>query len=163
MGKFPNSVFVYPFSTRYYLTHPWKWVQDFYCNCKAAWHRATRGFAYIDVWNMDTYLAGIVPEMLRYLANNSSGYPGREPWETPEKYSAALLDLASDFELLDYDKYLDTNNEYCDEYMDKILEPHHEPILHKFLEREEELGDAYELHKALTFQKLSEMWNTLWD
>ena len=29
-----NSVWTWPYSTRYYLTHPWKWFRELFRNIK---------------------------------------------------------------------------------------------------------------------------------
>ena len=63
--------------------------------------RATHGYADENVWNMDTWFLEIVPKMLRELGGEKSmTYPGREPWETPEKWHAELEYIARGFEEL---------------------------------------------------------------
>ena len=60
--------------------------------------RATRGYADEDVWNMDIWFLEIVPKMLRQLGGEKSmSFPGREPWDTPEKWSAELEHIACGF------------------------------------------------------------------
>lgn len=57
--------------------------------------RATRGWADCDTWSIDGYLTRILPPMLTYLADHGCSYPGFPPFDTPEKWSEHLRDLAT--------------------------------------------------------------------
>ena len=118
MAKNDMSLFKQECSTRYYLLHPWKWFRDLYWSCRNFIHRGKYGFAYIDVWCMDAYLLKLIPLMLRYLKDHGCGYPGTEPFETPEKYKEWLTQLAEKFEncISDFDEF-DKRNEYAEAFI----------------------------------------------
>ena len=103
----------YPYSKRYYLTHPWKFFKDMWINFKNGWYRATKGYGYTDLWNIDDWLITILPAMLRELADKHCAYPGVEPFETPEKWEAWLRDMADRIEYLQED-YEEKENEYAE-------------------------------------------------
>lgn len=108
------SVFTFGYRPSYYLRKPWRFFHDLYCGFRNFIHRGKYGFAYSDVWAMDEYLLDVIPLMLRYLAEHSHGYPGVEPFETPEKYTEWLIQLAEKFEncSIDYDE----KNEYSEAF-----------------------------------------------
>lgn len=60
--------------------------------------RITRGWSDRDWWSMDYYLKDVIPAMLRKYAKDGNGYPGTHAYDTPEKWSAALLKAADDIE-----------------------------------------------------------------
>ena len=87
-------MWTFPYRKSYYLTHPWKWWHDFYWSIRNFIHRGRYGFAYSDVWNWYWWWATAGAEALRYLAKHHKGYPAYKPWETPEKWTEYLNDLA---------------------------------------------------------------------
>lgn len=50
-------------------------LRDRYEDMLAFYQRGTRGWADRDTWNMDHYLAEVLPAMLRHLAKTSHSYP----------------------------------------------------------------------------------------
>jgi len=57
----------------------WYWkarLTEFPKVIKAKYQRATRGWADCDVWNIDIWFQGVVPNMLRRLSENGYGFPG---------------------------------------------------------------------------------------
>lgn len=116
MKKNPLSIWTFPYSRRYYVTHPWHWFYDAYWNIRNFWHRGKYGYAYTDVWNLGDWAPRVIAEALRYLAEHSHGYPGHIPWETPEKWCAHLNELANKMQrcadFMDSDFKLDERNEY---------------------------------------------------
>lgn len=69
------NVFTYfPYTKRYYVLNPWFFVRQCWRNLKAAWQRATKGYADRDVWNMDDHLLTLMPQMLDKLRETSHGY-----------------------------------------------------------------------------------------
>ena len=90
-----NNVWYFAYGKRYYLTHPWQWIKEVGYNIRAAWQRATRGWTYMDVWNMDTWFLHTIPPMLRYLAENGNTYPGVEPFDGeygPQRWKDWLIE-----------------------------------------------------------------------
>lgn len=110
-----RSVFNYSFCKRYYLTHPWKFIKEFFQNCNHAWRRAIYGWTWEDCWNLENWLLNILPEMLRYMADYGSGYPGFEPFETPEKWNDWLHSMADVLESLQEENWY-SQNEYEEEF-----------------------------------------------
>ena len=112
---------LYAFSYRksYYLRHPLAFVRELKTLAQNAWHRMRYGFAWVDLWNMDTYLGKLVPSMLRELAERSCG----TPYDIEEEeYKAYLMALAYLFELTGI-------YEFCEDYegaRTSLLELHDE-------------------------------------
>ena len=107
-----NVLIDYPYPKRYYLTHPWKFFKDFWINFKNGWYRATKGYGYTDLWNIDNWLLTVLPAMLRELAERHNAYPGQPPFETSEKWEAWLIDMAERLEYLQEDDD-EKENEYA--------------------------------------------------
>ena len=114
-----RSVFNYNYSRRYYLTHPWKLVKEFFRNCNHAWRRAIYGWTWEDCWNLEDWLLNLLPEMLRHMADNGSAYPGSKPFETPEKWHDWLHSMADVLESLQEENWY-SQNEYEEEFHNQI-------------------------------------------
>jgi hypothetical protein len=56
--------------------------------------RARRGWADCDTWNLDGYVLHVIAPMLAHLAEHGYAYPGRVPFDTPEKWDEHLRDLS---------------------------------------------------------------------
>ena len=167
-------------SLQYKLKHPWEFVRQGWINLKNGWMRAIRGWCWVDLWNMDEYLLEIIPDMLRQLAVKSSGYPGREPFETPEKWSAWLFDMAAKLESCREENWSKLN-EYTDEYMKSfdnysietekdengfsvIKWPQETKELHnKYFAREKELSEEAKEKRTKTLTEIIKFWDYLWD
>lgn len=65
-------------------------------NIKSMHQRATRGWADRDTWNIDCYLAEIMPPMLRHFKETSISYPGGDI--TEKMWDQILLELIEGFE-----------------------------------------------------------------
>lgn len=87
------NVFSYAYRKRHYLTHPWKFIKETGQNFHAAWHRATRGWAARDAYELGPQLLQILPEMLRYLEKYHCGYPADM---TDEEWTQWLHKMADD-------------------------------------------------------------------
>lgn len=110
-----KSVFNYSYSKRYYLTHPWKLIKEFFQNCYHGWRRAIYGWTWEDCWNFDSWFCTVIPQLLKHLADYGCGYPG-EPFETPEKWHDWLHKMANTIERLQYDDWMEDSNEYSKDY-----------------------------------------------
>ena len=171
-------------STRYYLTHPWEWFKDLgYC-LRDAYQRITRGYADTDWFNMDSHLLELLPAMLKELAAHSHSYPGRAPFDTPEKWSAWLNEMADNL-ISCREEEIDKANEYYKEYIESIklnwndtkesedengartitwaCNPNHEEISKLYFARYKELGDAAQQRLEDTLKFLSQYFYDLWD
>lgn len=172
----------YPYSKHYYITHPWKIIIHTWDNLRAAWQRATKGYANRDVWDADHYILSLLPNVLCALKDAEVGsYPGQEPFETPEKWAAWLQEMAVKFESLQED-WAETRNEYdkpyfhaleehrrvrradpsivrYDTYNDEDLEMLHD----KWLARVNELNQEQKDFTIKTFEELGRYLYFLWN
>ena len=130
------NVFKWAWRPRYYLTKPWKWIKELFGNIRAAWMRAIKGYCYTDVWNWDDWFCSVVPPMLRHMADHGSAYPGTEPFDTPEKWHDWLYEMAHRIERLQYDDWMEDNNEYSKEYIESFENDWHS-------EQQEEIRKKY--------------------
>lgn len=73
------------------------------------WQRGRRGWSIKDTWSFDLYICGVLSSGVAWLAEHDHGYPGVEPWETPEKWKAYLEDLAFRLAAWNKDTFLDTD------------------------------------------------------
>lgn len=105
------------YSRRWMITHPWLYFQHGYYNLKAAWQRATKGYANRDVWNMDTWFLQVFPAMLKQLSQESHGHP--ISFNSYEEWTEFLYQLAMDFEKCQDDEGND-ENEYYDDYIKSL-------------------------------------------
>ena len=170
----------FPYSKRYYLTHPWKWFEEIWLNLRAAYQRVTKGYCYTDVWNMDDWFLTIFPNMLRELADKHCAYPGVEPFETPEKWEAWLRDMASKLEYCGRD--IDEDNEYYEAYFksydmraimtpstDQIIsiptvsEEERKELFKKYSARSQELTNEEQKVLEETMAELGRHFRNLWD
>lgn len=162
-----NSAFSFPFSTRYYLIHPWVWFKDMYTGLKNARMRVKYGFCWADIWNYYDWYLRTTPQMLRYLGLHSSGYPGIAPFDEPGKWSSWLLWVADELEAT-REENIDKHNEYYEDYMKQFehwdFKSHTASELDKkYFDREKELyEEAHERQKKVLVQ-VSEFFPMLWD
>ena len=167
------NVFNWPYSKHYYLTHPWKWITEFFRNCAHAWHRVKYGWTWEDVWNMDDWLLNVLPPMLRHMAKHGMAYPGCEPFETPEKWHDWLNSLADVLESLQ-EKNWYSQNEYEEDFHRSCplnynknftwaTEPNYKEISKLYFARSRELGEERKKLLAETFTELGKNLNFLWD
>ena len=166
-------------SWRFYLRKPWEFFEDTWLNLKAAWQRATRGWANRDTWNLDGYLLEILPEMIDYLAEHAHGYPGEHAgFPTFESWQEFLRnEIVTPLRNAREDQNVQ-KNEYEEEYMSypfilkktedefyAINDNTPDPLVKKYFEREKEI-DAWrsaELSRAMTTLARSEIYWHLWD
>jgi len=122
-----NSVWTFPYSKRYYLTHPWKWFKELWRNCRDAYRRARYGYTYVDVWNWYSWFLKTTIPMFRYLADKGCAYPCDDDFDTPEKWEEWLRHMA---DLLESgsEEWQEAHNEYHDEYMSHIMDDWKPPI-----------------------------------
>ena len=112
-----NVLMDFSYSKRYFLTHPWKWFKEIWTNIKNGWMRATKGYCYTDVWNIDNWFCEVLPPMLRHMANHGCAHPGVAPFETEEKWHDWLHSMADVIDTIyDEDFWVETKNEYYKEW-----------------------------------------------
>ena len=161
-----NSAFSFPFSTRYYLTHPWTWFKDLYEGLKNARMRVKYGFCWPDIWNYYDWYLRTTPQMLRYLGLHSSGYPGIAPFDEPGKWSSWLLWAADELEA-SREEVFEKRNEYYEEYMKQFenWEPNRKvsELDKKYFARERELYDEMNARRKKIMEQIAEYFTMLFD
>jgi len=159
MNKY--SVWYMPYSKKYLITHPWQWVRRAYRNIRDAYRRSVYGWTYGDVWDWDNWFTHIVPDMLRHMADKGSAYPGREPFDTPEKWHEWLHHMANLIESAD-EEWQNEHNEFYKDYMEHIMENDKERF-NKYITRANELHERGEENIAQAFVEMGQHFSSLWD
>ncbi len=134
------KIFTFPFKTSYYFKHPIIFITDFIRNVRWAYQRITKGYCESDLWNMDWWFLEIFPAMLREFINNADGYPGYDPYDTPEKWDDKINAIADVLESLKEENW----------YKDSIVITEEE-----VLKRRKLITD--------TFKEISYIFDNLWD
>lgn len=172
------NVFSYTYRKHYYITHPWKFIKETGQNLRAAWQRATLGYAYRDIWELGPQLLEILPPMLRHLEKYHCGVPCDM---TDEEWTQWLHDMADSIERLQEENW-EKRNEYADEFFrvmdEKRIEKRGEccaltitwsdaldekEISEKYFARCEELNKQWYVEAEKVFKNLSSMLPALWD
>lgn len=156
---------------RYYIRRPWKWFKELWWNIRSAHDRMIKGYCYSDWANFDTWFKQIVSDMLRHMAMHSYGYPGTEPFETPEKWASWLHRMSDQLR-----KCIDENegNEYYQPFIDLLMKNPQTILTKKETEEEKELRKKYyersievaKEQKELfnkTMKEIVENFDCLWD
>ena len=169
----------FPYRPRYYLTHPWKFIDECWTNLKNAWMRVTRGWSYMDLYNMDNYLTDVMIDMLRTLAREAHEYPGIEPFETPEKWTSWLWYIAGELEA-SKEEFYEGKNEFKEEYYKELdnwkidfekdengnlISKSRElsDVAKKYFARDKELAEEAEKRRYDAMQQLNKYVRWLWD
>lgn len=164
------------YSRRWMITHPWLYFQHGYYNLKAAWQRATKGYANRDVWNMDTWFLQVFPTMLKQLSQESHGHP--ISFNNYEEWTEFLYQLAMDFEKCQDDEGND-ENEYYDDFMKSLddikwkrdengcltweTHEHHDDISKLYFDRMKETSEERQKLLEDCFDRVAKNLRGLWD
>lgn len=143
---------------RWLLTHPWAAIKEFFLDLRAGYWRSKYGFAPRDVWNFDSWFLEVVPQMLKYLAENGCGYPDNEKFPTPESWKDHLLSISNMLENA-REEVRDQKNEYYPAYLEK-----NDEITKKYFERARQLAEEQdtiieEALKLLASTPLKAIWD----
>ena len=175
-----NVLRQFSYSKRWYLTHPWLFFKDCWINLKNAKMRVVRGWCWPDLWGMSDYLLELLPDMLKTLAAKNTGYPGIEPFETPEKWNAWLFDMAAKLEHC-REEIWEKDHEYYEDFMKSLDDWEHKITvdengnhIYKVIDRNEELSKKYFAREAelasdaqkrieKCFVELGKHFQSLWD
>lgn len=171
MKKNNLSLWTFSYRKSYYFTHPWKWFEEIYWNIRNTIHRGRYGFAYADVWSWYSWWSRVGAEALRYLAEHHHGYPGYEPWDTPEKWDEYLVELADKLDWCADSCEMDCHektNEYWNAFLEtssflKKRTPEENEIAKKYWERENELTEQDEQKRAEIFAEIGRLLPRFWD
>jgi len=173
---YTNVLKNFPYSKRYYITHPHKFISECWTNLTNAWMRVTRGWSYQDLWNMSDYLLDITIDMLHNLARDGHGYPGVAPFEEPGKWISWLYYIAGELEESKEENY-EKRNEYHNEYMkqfdnweiitdengNKIYKGKRTELDEKYFAREKELVEEATARRQKALSELVKYFDYLWD
>jgi len=178
--KYKIPVYWRSWSTRYYLTHPWKIVKDWINAGKNLWARARKGYAWVDLWNLDGYLGTMIPNALDELADRSCGSPCNDEWPTYEDWTAELHVLAHLLRICNYDSVDEDDKlwEGLNEWRGRTcLQPiQHLQFYNEYVLSDDEIAridaiknDYWRAHVATeilrqkAFTRLAHIYPTLWD
>lgn len=162
------SVWYLPYSKRYYLTHPIKLCKDIARMFRDAYRRSVYGWTYGDVWDWDHWFLHTTPDMLRYMADHGSAYPGHDPFDTPEKWHAWLHRVAELLESGD-ETWQNEHNDYYKDYIKELddwtLKDKHEHIEldDKYWEQARRLYEVGESNIKLAMEELGKHFYDCWD
>lgn len=132
----------------YYVRHPLKFLRELRNNMRNAIMRVRYGWCHYDIWNMDNWMLTVLPEMLRYLAENGCGYPGTDEFPTSEAWENWLKYIAASLESCKEDE-VEKRNPYNKGY-------HHELEVH-FNEMDEELRENYWTEQKRLWEERNEL------
>lgn len=91
------NVFKYDYSPWRYPSNWFRNIRQFFRNIHWGWQRATKGFCDRDTWWLGDYYKVLIHDSLLRLDETQFGYPGIEPWDTPEKWSLYIQEMAQHF------------------------------------------------------------------
>ena len=173
------SVWYMPYNKKYLITHPWQWCHCAWHCIKDAWRRSVYGWTYGDVWDWNTWFLRTTPNMLRHMADHGDAFPGREPFDTAEKWHDWLHEIADLLET-GSEEWQEEHNEYYKEYIDNLMHnwksitTDENGICHfipqkrtendiKYFERRDELAKQGTDNVRRACAAIGEHFNSLWD
>lgn len=173
-------IYAFSYSKRYYFTHPWKWFKDLWIAVKNLHHRAYFGWCWSDLWNTDTYIGQLLPNMLEELAERSHGWPQSEEhpnfedWQLELRVLAKLLNILNIDVLLEQDKFEEAFNEYragvpiyplrnLTFYNEYVLTEDECKRIDEAPTKYERLAIEDEILRVKVFCRLGKIFRSLWD
>ena len=106
------NVFNNPYYKWRYPSCWFKNIRMFIHSIKYAYQRITKGYADCDTFDLDSYYLDIFNGTLNYLADHHWGYPGHDEFDTDEKWTAYLKEMAQKFyQANESNEYYDTPNQ----------------------------------------------------
>ena len=174
--------YTFSYSKHYYLTHPWHIFKSLWITLKNAIMRVKYCFDWPALWNMDDFLAHIIPNMLDELVDRGSSW-NEALWSNPEDQKAEFHILAKTIRAATMPALLPEEQAVFNEFLIKFfrgdiaepikhtpaaqiytlsLEEYEDIQAHKDIFRSE-YAQSIILKKALT--RFVEMWcaGALWD
>jgi len=132
---------------------------------KWAYQRATRGFADMDTWDMDSWLLNLFHDSLYYLADNHCGYPGNEQFPDDESWTKYLKEMADKFYQADeWNNYFPTPEEekwyaWVNTYGHGDENPYIRPMIDESLENQKKRQAAFKE----AWEMMGDVFYHLWD
>lgn len=157
---------------------PWKYISNwpgntrlFFRQFKWAYQRITRGFCDLDYWDLDHYLAELMAQSIKVLADETHGFPGTEEFPTYESWRDYLYEIVKKLRFsLNEDMYNQYEESWLKTFEGKELEnifnnrtPEEKEITDKYLAEENKNNTLKDkaLHEALDM--IIHVWSSLWD
>lgn len=70
------SIFTqHPYTLKYYFKHPIKFVSHYWYDIKRAYERATKGYSYWDLCDIDSWFLDLMPRMIKDFKSSYVGFP----------------------------------------------------------------------------------------
>lgn len=160
------NVFKLPYTKRYYLTHPLKFIRQCGRNIKQAYKRIRYGWCAYDAWDFDVWLFSVTPPMLRFLADKGCSWSDQK-FNSIEEWREWLRNMAAKLEKMQFDDWSDSKNEYSEDYY-KSLEndwktEEHKEIRKKYYDRAKEIASTRQQDLEKVFIELADNIDALWD
>ena len=148
-----------------------KWSNISYPFRKVYWFflRGKNGWVPNDTWDLDSYLARVISESLKHLAETSNGWPCSNEFPTFESWKEYLLKLSKAFEdSVYYDDW--TYNQYVQMYHDEGLNPpdsfekiNADSLGHEAWDKYHKLCQIEQDRIRDEMKKVFDNWRALWD
>ena len=151
-------------------------MKEIFRKIKWFFQRGRRGFADVDVWNMDWYLEHLILNMLKQLRETKHGYPSC--FETSEEWDEEFDKMIYYFEEA-FEDTCSKQNKYEEEYMEELskansyidenniyhldLSEKGEKLSRQRLSEEYRLEEYREENKNKAFEMFSKYFHCLWD
>lgn len=106
------------YTLKYNLTHPHEVILNWCRDIKCAWQRATKGYCYRDLWNIDSWFLRLMCDMIPDYKKNKHGYPSQ--FESEEEWDKVLNEMIMYFKEA-YEPTTSFINIYEKEHLEKVL------------------------------------------
>jgi hypothetical protein len=167
----PISLCVFSYRKSYYLTHPWKIFEELWIGAKNFYRRGRYGYAYVDAWNMSNAWCEMGANMFIHIAKYGCGYPGHEPFDTPEKWRNHLYELAAKLrKYANFETAVEDENGYWPEFEKRILykdlknlTEDEKDLRAKYYAREKEIWRDLQRETEETFALIGKNLYSYWD
>lgn len=173
-----NILTYFPYSKKYYLLRPWRFIAQCCRNIRWSFQRARRGWCDMDSDNMCDWFLIVIPEMLEALSHGH-GWPERPEYNNIEDWHKDLRMLAADLRSCT-DEAQNIRNEYYPAYCDGIdkttyilnkathtLESHEPPgfdeIAQSYYARAREIANESQTVLQGCLLELAKLLPALWD
>ena len=151
-----NVLTYFPYTKRYYLTHPWRFFRQCWYNFYHAWERVTKGYCGLDACEMCSFLLELIPNMLDELKENNVGYPVNM---TEEQWHSTLEEMSKLFrDAVEVDDFDTSLAEECN----KPREERNPEVIKAYWKEVEAKRDARYVSLSKGMKMLEEYFWNLW-
>lgn len=153
---------------KYNLTHPHKVIMHHIRDIHCAWQRATKGYCYRDLWDIDYWFLKTFPNMLDEFIEHNTGYPDGM---TEDEWISTIKNMAKSFRNAD-DEQTEFINPYEEEYLQTLeldIENHtlkhtaSEELENKYREAEKEKDEFMSNSLSEGMKLFHKYLRNLWD